>query len=59
MGTDDEPMRALIQLAREIETRPGILAATIFGGFPMADIPEAGISAVVVADGDQAAAQRR
>ncbi|BBK33105.1 microcystin degradation protein MlrC [Stella humosa] len=58
MGTDDEPMRALIQLAREIETRPGILAATIFGGFPMADIPEAGISAVVVADGDQAAAQR-
>ncbi|BBK41551.1 microcystinase C [Allostella vacuolata] len=58
MGTDDEPMRALIALAREIETRPGILAATIFGGFPMADIPEAGISAIVVADGDQAAAQR-
>ncbi|BBK38049.1 microcystinase C [Allostella sp. ATCC 35155] len=57
MGTDDEPMRSLIALAREIERRPGILAATIFGGFPMADIPEAGISAIVVADGDRAAAQ--
>ncbi|MCC7274125.1 MAG: M81 family metallopeptidase [Alphaproteobacteria bacterium] len=58
MGTDDEPMRALIALARDIEAEPGILAATVFGGFPMADIPEAGISAIVVADGDRAAARR-
>jgi microcystin degradation protein MlrC len=57
MGTADEPMRTLQDLARAEERKPGILAASVFGGFPMADIPEPGVSAVVVADGDEAAAQ--
>jgi len=56
MGTDDEPMRTLVAMAADLERR-GLLAATIFGGFPMADIPHAGVSAVCVADGDPAAAQ--
>jgi microcystin degradation protein MlrC len=56
MGTDDEPMRTLIGLAREEEAR-GLLAATVFGGFPLADFADAGISAICVADGDRAAAQ--
>ncbi|MBL8700390.1 MAG: M81 family metallopeptidase [Alphaproteobacteria bacterium] len=55
MGTADEPMRGLQAMAREAEAGP-ILAATFFGGFPMADIHDAGVSAVVVADGDAAAA---
>ena len=54
-GTDDEPMRTLIAMALEAE-RGSALAATVFGGFPMADMPEAGVSAIVVTDGDQAKA---
>jgi microcystin degradation protein MlrC len=49
-GTDDEPMRGLIARCRDWEARDGIRAATVFGGFPMADIRDAGNSAVVVAD---------
>ncbi|MEO1199198.1 MAG: M81 family metallopeptidase [Pseudomonadota bacterium] len=56
MGTDDYPMGPLQHMTRELEARPGILAATVFGGFPMADIAHAGVSAIVVADGDQALA---
>lgn len=56
MGTDDEPMAGLIAMARQAEAQ-GALAATVFGGFPLADITEAGVSAVVVADGDRDAAQ--
>src|SRR5579863_3956100 len=51
MGTDDEPMRTMISLARE-EERRGMLAATVFGGFPLADFTDAGMSAICVADGD-------
>ena len=54
-GTDEEPMRSLIAMARCAE-EDGALAATVFGGFPMADMPEAGVSAVVVTDGDRARA---
>jgi microcystin degradation protein MlrC len=61
MGTDDEPMRSLIAAARA-EERQGLLAATVFGGFPLADMEDAGMSAICIADGDrdraQAAAER-
>ena len=52
-GTDDEPMRSLVAMCREAEARPGVLAATTFGGFALADMPDAGNSAVVVTDGDR------
>ena len=55
-GTDDEPMRSLIAMCREAEEREGVLAATTFGGFALADMPDAGNSAVVVTDGDRALA---
>ncbi len=57
MGHADEPMKGLIAMAREIEQDQGVLAATLFGGFPLADIAEAGVSAVVVGDGDAAGAR--
>jgi microcystin degradation protein MlrC len=57
MGTADEPMKTMQAMCRAEERDPAILAASVFGGFPMADIPEAGLSAVVVADGDQAKAE--
>jgi microcystin degradation protein MlrC len=56
MGTDDEPMRSLIAMTRAAEQR-GMLAATVFGGFPLADMHDAGMSAICIADGDAAAAQ--
>jgi microcystin degradation protein MlrC len=51
MGTADEPMRTIQDLARAAEAG-GVLAATFFGGFPLADIRDAGVSAVVVCDRD-------
>ena len=57
MGHDDEPMKSLLDLAREAEAQPGILAATVFGGFPLADFHDAGASVCVVADGDLALAE--
>lgn len=50
MGTDDQPMRDLIKQGRLMEEN-GLLAATVFGGFPLADIEGAGLSVVLVADG--------
>lgn len=57
MGTADEPMRTMQELCRQEERDPKVLMASVFGGFPMADIPEAGLSAVVVADADRAGAE--
>jgi len=54
-ATDDEPMKSLIATARRLE-QGKVLAATVFAGFPHADIHDAGLSAVVVADGDEATA---
>ncbi len=57
MGTADEPMKSLQEATRREETAPGLLAATLFGGFPMVDVPHAGLSVVTVADGDLAQAE--
>lgn len=43
-------MSDLMAAARAAETSPGVLAVSIFGGFPIADTPETGVSAVVVAE---------
>ena len=55
-GTDDQPMKSLIELCRKSENREGVLAATVFGGFALADMPESGTSAVVVTDANAALA---
>ncbi|RJF88542.1 M81 family peptidase [Oleomonas cavernae] len=55
MGTDDEPMKGLIARARAMEAE-GLLAATVFGGFPMADVPHAGLSTVTIANRNPAEA---
>ena len=57
MGTDSGPMAELVERCRAEEAK-GLPAATVFGGFPIADIENAGLSCVVVADGDRAAAER-
>lgn len=50
MGTDNSPMKELIAAALAAE-KSDCLAATVFGGFPLADIQNAGVSSVVVTDG--------
>jgi microcystin degradation protein MlrC len=56
MGHEDAPMGPLIEQARSLEAG-GLLAASVFGGFPLADIWNAGLSVVTIADGDAEAAQ--
>jgi microcystin degradation protein MlrC len=56
-GSDDEPNKSLQARCREMEAQ-GALCASVFVGFPNADIEFAGLSAVVVCDGDAAQAQR-
>ncbi len=58
MGTADEPMKTAQAMTRKAEKQKGILAASVFGGFPMADIPDAGLSVVIVADGNRKAADK-
>ncbi|HSK40473.1 MAG TPA: M81 family metallopeptidase [Arenibaculum sp.] len=50
-GTDESPMRDLVGAACRLEGQ-GLLAASVFGGFPHADMRDAGLSVVTVADGD-------
>ena len=56
-GSGDFPNRDLQARAREME-REGALAVSLFTGFPHADISNAGLSCVVVTDGDRGAAER-
>ncbi len=56
MGHDDEPMGSMIAMARQAE-EAGLLAVSVFGGFPLADFHNAGLSVVTVADGDRGEAQ--
>ena len=56
MGHEDKPMGPLIETARAQE-QAGLLAASVFGGFPLADFWHAGLSVVTVADGDRTRAE--
>ncbi|HEV2335740.1 MAG TPA: M81 family metallopeptidase [Stellaceae bacterium] len=56
-GSDDHPNREL-QARVATMSGEGALAASLFTGFPHADIGNAGLSAVVVTDGDRALAVR-
>lgn len=50
------PMRRLYDMADEMEKRPGVVSISVFAGFPLADIAEAGLSVYVCTDGDRALA---
>lgn len=56
-GTDDYPNKDLQTRTKEMEAGEA-LAATVFTGFPHADIQNAGLSAVVVTDNDMAKAEK-
>ena len=50
-GTDDSPNKELQDRAEALEAE-GALGVSVFTGFPHADINDAGLSVVVVTDGD-------
>jgi microcystin degradation protein MlrC len=50
------PMMEWFNLARDIESRPGVLSASTFPVQPWLDVPECGWAAVVVTDNDPALA---
>jgi microcystin degradation protein MlrC len=49
-----EPMKSLMAMAAEAEDSGAVLNASVFGGFPQADIPHLALSAVAVCDGKTA-----
>ena len=57
-GTDDFPMRDLLSAAREAEQESGVLSISVVEGYPYADVPEMGMSIVVITDDDAAQAER-
>jgi microcystin degradation protein MlrC len=56
--TAHPPMNEVIGRVHKMEQRLGIISITLATGFPWADVPDAGSSVVVVADGDRDLAQK-
>jgi len=56
--TSKGPMKIWFDLAREMETRPGVVSTTTCPMQPWLDVPEGGWSAVVVTDNDLPLAER-
>lgn len=52
-----QPMKDIMDLAIAAERDGYVLAASVFGGFPLADVAHAGFSPVIVADEDSTAAR--
>jgi microcystin degradation protein MlrC len=57
-NTSLPPMQPLMDAAIALEQTPGILAVSIAAGYQYADVPDMGPTIIVVADGDQALAER-
>ena len=56
--TWQSPLKTAIDRAREMEREPGVLAATVLGGFPFSDVPFTSVSTIVVTDNDRELARR-
>ena len=56
--TDEAPLAPLMERIDAVRQRPGILTASLWQGFPYADVVEMGAAVTVVSDGDQGTAQR-
>ncbi|HEY3080383.1 MAG TPA: M81 family metallopeptidase [Chloroflexota bacterium] len=55
--TGMEPLKTLMAECEELIRQPGILSASVIQGYPYADVPEMGMSFLVVADGDESRAR--
>ncbi|CAN5804549.1 M81 family metallopeptidase [soil metagenome] len=56
MFTSSEPFRPVFERVHQAEQSGEALSVTVAGGFPYADVPDAGVSVLVTTDGDFAAA---
>lgn len=56
--TWQSPLKTAIDRAREMEQEPGVVAATVLGGFPFSDVPYTSVATIVVTDNDPALAKR-
>lgn len=56
-ATSEGAMQRAVAAARAAEHDSGVLAVTVMAGFSLADMPDAGVSVVVTADGNPALAQ--
>lgn len=54
MNTSEPPLKDLFDPVRKAEEEPGVLSVSVLAGFPLADTREAGLSCIVVTDGDKA-----
>lgn len=57
-NTYAQPMKAITDASKTLEKQPGILVASVPGGYQYADIPAMGPSAIVVTNNDPALAKR-
>jgi microcystin degradation protein MlrC len=58
MTTGRMPMRALMEQAHRMEEDPRVVNVTVAGGFPLADIHDAGLGIVVTTDDDPDLAEK-
>lgn len=56
--TSRPPLRPFMEVARELERQPDILAVSLLPGFAYADVQQMGPSVLVVGDGDTESARR-
>ena len=56
-NTNVPPMEPILTAAKQLETRPNVLVASVAAGYPYADVYEAGPSFVVVTDDNPQLAQ--
>lgn len=56
--TYKEPLKAIVDAAKETEKRPGVLAVSVPGGYQYGDAPSMGPSVIVVTNNDPALAKR-
>ncbi len=57
-NTLQEPLKAITEASIKMENTPGILAASVAGGYQYNDVPHMGPSVVVVSDGDSRIAEK-
>jgi microcystin degradation protein MlrC len=55
--TWQSPLKKVIDRAHALEQQPGVLAATVLGGFAFADVPFGGAATIVVTDNEPARAR--
>ncbi len=57
-NTYEEPLKTITEASIALEREPGILAASVAGGYQYNDVPYIGCSVIVATDGDRERARR-